>query len=225
MNQKIITIITPTIGRNSLIKLMDSIESQSVKNITHHIMMWDEYRIIDGLTPENLETENRQSIVMRGHFGRNGLAPGSPLRAVALMVANTPWITFADDDVWWDKHHIEKIVDTINTTNCDWLTTHRHIWKSETDYIGVDRFESVGDALTRTVPYEMCDGNTIVAKREFGVMAAHLYRNTVNYDDDRLMYNYLKTNAGARGIIENATIHQICPHKLVPFFESQCSER
>jgi Glycosyl transferase family 2 len=223
LKNKTLTIITPTIGRNSLLKLIDSIDNQSTSNLTHHLVMWDDYRISEVITPEYLESQARQSIVMRGNFGRNGHAPGSPLRAVALMAANTPWVTFADDDVWWDKYHVENILNHIQNNNTNWLTTHRHIWQSEKDYIGVDRFESVGDASNRQVPYEMCDGNTIIVKRELGVMAAHLYRNTTDYNDDRLMYDYLKSNAGVRGSIEKATIHQICPENLIQFFKNNCS--
>jgi hypothetical protein len=218
-----LTIITPSIGRSSLQFLMESIDQQSVPDQTHHLVLWDAFRTDAALSPESLESRARQSIVMRGNFGRNGLAPGSPLRAVGLMAADTSWVTFADDDVWLDKYHVERILETIQTSKANWLSTHRHIWQSQAEYIGVDRFESVGDSENRTVPYEMCDGNTMVFKREFGVMAAHLYRNTTNYDDDRLMYSYLKKNAGLRATITNATVHQICPEKLIPFFKENCS--
>jgi hypothetical protein len=219
----LITIITPSIGRRSLDTLIESIDNQSIANQTQHLVMWDGYRVEGAKNPESYDSPARQSIVMRGSFGKNGDAPGSPLRAVALMAANTPWVTFADDDVWWDKYHIERILDTAQQSQAQWLSTLRHVWQSETDYIGVDRFESVGDSPSRSVPYEMCDGNTMVFRREHGVMAAHLYRNTTNYDDDRLLYAYLKANAGPSASTNVPTIHQICPEKLVPFFQAQCS--
>jgi hypothetical protein len=223
MSTPFLTIITPTIGRQSLDKLIESVDSQTIKAATHHLVMWDDYRIKGAADPLSFNSAVRQSVVLNGNLGKNGDAPGSPLRAVALMAANTPWVTFADDDVWWDKYHVEKILETIESSKVNWLSTHRHIWQSETLYLGVDNFESVGDALSRTVPYEMCDGNTMVFKRELGVMAAHLYRNTTNYDDDRLMYAHLKANAGPRGTITSATIHQICPETLIPFFQSNCT--
>ncbi|MDI9333933.1 MAG: glycosyltransferase [Cytophagales bacterium] len=218
-----LTIITPTIGRSSLNKLIDSIESQTIHAATHHLVMWDDYRTPGASDPLTYNSKLRQSIVLNGNLGKNGDAPGSPLRAIGLMAANTPWVTFADDDVWWDRYHVEKILEAIDSSKANWGSTHRHIWQSESEYIGVDRFESVGDSASRAVPYEMCDGNTMVFRRELGVMAAHLYRNTTNYDDDRLMYSYLKANGGQRASIESATIHQICPEKLIPFFKSHCS--
>ncbi len=89
--------------------------------------------------------------------------------------------------------------------------------------MGVDRFESVGDNPSRRVPYEMCDNSCMIFRREFGVHAAILYRETKEYNDDRLMYQFLKQPAGLRGQTGKATIHQTCPVKLVGFFKKNCS--
>lgn len=224
MISKILTVITPTIGRASLDRLTESIKLQSLPGLVQHLIMWDDFRLADSKNPDYYNNEHTQSIIMRENFGKNGNAPGSPLRAVALMAADTPWVTFADDDVWWNNDHIENIISTINNhNNINWLSTLRHIWEADSKYIGVDRFESVGDEASRKTPYEMCDNNCMIFKREYGTYAAHLYRNTVNYDDDRLMYGFLKQHAGIKGYTDKATVNQICPEKLIAFFKEGCS--
>jgi hypothetical protein len=69
----------------------------------------------------------------------------------------------------------------------------------------------------------MCDNNCMIFQRELGTAAAVLYRETTNYDDDRLMYGFLKQRAGTRGLTGMPTVNQTCPARLVEFFRSNCS--
>jgi hypothetical protein len=50
-----------------------------------------------------------------------------------------------------------------------------------------------------------------------------MYRETVLYNDDRLMYEFLKKHAGPRGRTDRATIHQICPDRLIDMFRTNCA--
>lgn len=217
-----ITILTPTTGKDSLNRLVESIDNQSVKNSTYHILLWDDKREPNSPAPESFNSENRFSIVAPPGSGRNGAAPGSQLRSLGLMAAKTPWVTFADDDVWWDENHVAAMQHSL--TNVSWASTLRRIWSPSGDELGVDKFESVGDDPTRRVPYEMCDGNVMICRRELGVQAAMLYRETVEYNDDRLMYAFLKSQAGPRGRTGSATINHICPDRLVEFFRNNCTK-
>jgi hypothetical protein len=154
-------------------------------------------------------------------LGRNGNAPGSALRAVGLMTAMTPWVTFADDDVRWDDGHLAALAEAAQGLR--WASTLRTIWTTAGERLGVDRFESVGDDPGRRVPYEMCDNNCVVFRRELGTAGAVLFRETRDYNDDRLMYRFLKTSGGKRGATGKPTIHHTCPDKLIEFFRTNCS--
>lgn len=215
-----LTVITPTTGKPGLNKLINSIDSQNFNNDIYHLLLWDDFRDELAESPEVYNGVNRFSLVAPPGTGRNGSAPGSMLRAIGLTLANTPWVTFADDDVWWEPDHYASISSHMSTSN--WITTFRRIWTNSGINLGVDRFESVGDDATRTVPYEMCDGNTMTFKREYGLFAARFYRETKEYNDDRLMYAFLKENAGERGRHPNPTINHICPSSLEHFFRLNC---
>ena len=215
-----ITVITPTTGKASLPDLIQSIDRQNREGIVFHLLLWDQKRDTR-CVPESFNGPFRTSLVLPDGLGRNGDAPGSPLRAVGLMVARTPWVTFADDDVRWDDNHLATVLAALRGGN--WATTLRTVWSPSGERLGVDRFESVGDDPGRLVPYEFCDNNCMTFRRELGVAAAPLYRETRNYDDDRLMYGFLKAKAGPRGRTYVPTIHQICPERLVDFFRGGCS--
>jgi hypothetical protein len=215
-----VTIITPTTGKPSLGDLIHSIDKQKQASTVFHLLLWDQVRD-SPRPPETYNGPHRLSLVLPEGLGRNGDAPGSPLRAVGLMVANTPWVTFADDDVRWEENHLTLVFGALSRAN--WATTLRTVWSPSGERLGVDRFESVGDAPGRRVPYKLCDNNCMIFRREFGTAAAVLYRETRDYDDDRLMYNFLTAKGGPREQTNTPTIHQVCPRRLVDFFRAGCS--
>ncbi len=215
-----ITVITPTTGKPSLDRLIASMDRQTAGSV-FHLLLWDQMRDAAAKPPETYNSARRLSVVLPPGLGRNGNAPGSALRAVGLMTAMTPWVTFADDDVRWDGGHLAALADAAQGLR--WASTLRTIWTAAGDRLGVDRFESVGDDPGRRVPYEMCDNNCVVFRRELGTAGAVLFRETRDYNDDRLMYRFLKTSGGKRGTTGTPTIHHICPDKLIEFFRTNCS--
>jgi len=226
-----ITIITPTTGKDSLFRLIESIERQKISWV--HILLWDSKREGTFLYP-NPETYNESCPSDLAGYAQNGLrycidipgsmvqgkAYGSALRAIGLMASNILYVTFADDDVWYENDHLESLMDIVKGRN--WAYCRRNIWANKNEYIGVDNFESVGCSSDRKVPYEMVDNNSMIFSRRFGSSAAVLYRETKEYDDDRLMYDFLNHHAGSPGKTKKATVNQICPVRLEKMFRSNC---
>lgn len=222
-NDFLVTVITPTIGRQNLDKLIQSIENQSIGDKIFHILMWDEVKEISAWEPEMYNDENRISIVLPWSLGKNGNAPGSALRSVAMMAAFTPFVTFGDDDVFYDDDHFETMLSIIENNN--WAYCRRKVYDPITkECFGVDNFESVGDSSDRKVSYEMVDGNCMMFRREFGVMAAPLYRETLERNDDRLLYAFLKQHGGIPGKSVKPTVNQYAPEFLIDFFKNNCTK-
>jgi len=212
----LITVITPTTGRESLAKLRDSLKQQKASYT--HLLLWDATRDETARTPDSYKNEVTNSICLPGRMVQ-GDATGSALRAVGLMAATTRYVTFADDDVWFEKDHFSLLLDAIESYN--WAYSMRKIYSPSGDYIGVDRFESIGDESA--LPYDLVDNSSNMFLRQIGVAAAHLYRETTDYNDDRLMYNFLKRYAGAPAKTNTPTVNQACPDRLETFFRTNCS--
>ena len=232
-----ITIITPTTGKDSLSRLTNSLRYQRASFV--HLLLWDDKREGEflypdsdnyGITqPEELDyvatymkdgecySQVGHNIVLPGNLV-SGKAYGSALRAVGLMAANTPYVTFSDDDVWYDENHLAEMLKAVRGKK--WARTIRRIWGDVC--FGEDRFESVGeDAKT---PYKMVDNSSMIFDRRFGSSAACLYRETIEYNDDRLMYAFLKKHAGECGFTDKCTVNQVCPERLVEWFKTNCTE-
>jgi hypothetical protein len=222
-----VSIITPTTGKDGLFKLIESLDKQNVDYI--HILLWDSKRegkflypdpnTFKVMNPYDLNSHNRYSIVIPGGFVQ-GVAAGSALRAIGLNAANTNYVTFADDDVWYEDNHLKDLLGAIKDKQ--WAYCKRKVWANNTDYIGIDDFESVGNSPSKKVPYEMVDNNSMIFTQVYGTNGAVLYRNTKDYNDDRLFYAFLKQHAGEPGITNKATVNQICPKKLEQMFRQYC---
>lgn len=225
-----LTIITPTTGRKCLYNAIDSISNQDISEIGlyfEHILLWDNLREDEFANekrhPFEINGENRYSIIIPGSF-KNGNATGSALRSIGLMAAKGEYITFMDDDVMWEKNHISTMLAAIKEKN--WAFCKRKIWTKisiddQYEYLGVDNFESVGEEAK--TPYKMVDNSSMIFKRRFGSSAAPLYRETTEYNDDRLMYEFLMKYAGEPGKTNLSTVNQVCPDKLVEFFRQNCT--
>ena len=226
-NNPKISIITPTTGEDSLFRLITSLDRQSIP--FEHILLWDDKRLDSYLYPNpttlktnnpyDLNSDNRYNIVIKGSLVQ-GKAYGSALRSVGLMSCNTEFVTFADSDVFYEPNHLENMLDLIKDAN--WAYCRRKIWANE-ECLGVDNFESVGDSVDKKVPYEMVDNNCMIFRRRFGTSGAVLYRETENYNDDRLFYNFLKAHAGVPNKTNDATVNQVCPERLIPMFKQNCT--
>ena len=231
-----ITVITPTTGKDSLLNAIASLKNQSSAVPIKHLLLWDNKREDDFLfpltggtssrMPQELECEEGayscNCIVINDNFIQ-GRAAGSALRAVGLMAVNTKYVTFMDDDIMWDSTHLDSIMEAIKDK--EWAYSKRRIWvQTDNGYesLGIDEFESVGEAAT--TPYKMVDNNSMVFKKKYGFSAACLYRNTTEYNDDRLMYNFLKKYACSPGITNQATVNQVCPERLTQFFRNNCTK-
>jgi hypothetical protein len=234
-NTPIITVITPTTGKKTLYNLIETVTRQNVPLV--HMMLWDDKREDDfakgTMKPEDIDKtaywEKYQymvnNIVLKGNR-INGKACGSSLRAVGLMAANTEYVTFADDDIMWEDGHLLSMLQSISEKDANWGFCKRKIWAKLSDgqyeLIGVDNFESIGEESE--LPYKMVDNNCMIFKRRYGVSGACLYRETTEYNDDRLMYDFLKTYAGTPVKTDLATVNQICPERLTEFFRRGCTK-
>ena len=236
MEETLITVITPTTGKLSLDTLQNSLMSQVGAIKIEHILLWDDKRednayvcdanIHDAAWDKEADNDNpaykSYSLVVKNKFVFGG-ASGSALRSIGLMAATGQYVAFADDDVWFEPSHLSLLLESIKTNNAKWAYCKRKIWHSN-KLIGVDDFESVGDSPKRKVPYEMVDNNTMMFARMLGSSGACLYRETTDYNDDRLMYQFLKQHGAKPAVVEDATVNQICPDKLVDFFTNFCTK-
>jgi hypothetical protein len=92
-----VTFITPTLGRSTLKRTMDSIVGQRSWNWKHIVMF-------DGVDPNITSDDSHVTIVRTETRGGAGSA-----RNKALKYVTTDWVAFVDDDDWIDLDYVEAI--------------------------------------------------------------------------------------------------------------------
>jgi len=228
MSKPLISVITPTTGEPSFLNLLKSLYIQDID--FEHIVLWDDKRAINEskdmipfLIPLDIRDDFRwkksYNIQIPGNMV-NGVAAGSSLRAIGLMAAQGKYVVFADSDVWYESNHLQNLLNTVKDKQ--WGFCRRKIWNSKKEYLGIDNFEAIGNSLEKRVPYILVDNNTMIFERRFGTSGAVLYRETQEYNDDRLFTEFLYKYAGVPGISKEATVNQICPDRLEKMFRENC---
>jgi glycosyltransferase involved in cell wall biosynthesis len=97
---ELVTVITPTIGRQSLKRALDSVADQTIP--ARHIVVLDrpeKEEEVRAMLPETA-SERVQLVTTRG-----GVGPAAA-RNLAVLAVRTPWLSYLDDDDWYEPSHL-----------------------------------------------------------------------------------------------------------------------
>jgi len=136
-NKALITFIIPSIGRDTLLRTIQSLKNQTSKN-------WEALIIFDGIKPTIKSDDNRIKIIQIDKTGKDPNSAGG-VRNVGLKMINTEWVGFVDDDDTLSKNYVEYLIrDTQHHNMVDVIIfrmrgKHGHILPSSDDdnfYVG-----------------------------------------------------------------------------------------
>ena len=208
-----IMVITPTTGKDTVFKAMESVRDQTIK--TEHLVVFDGQEakdkfpltFVDGHTfltlPENIGANN--------WYGHRVYA------AMPLMV-NADYILFLDEDNWFEPNHVETMIDKIKSKDLMWSYSLRRICNEAGEYLCDDDCESLGRWPTfydHTVNF--VDTNCYCFKREYLVSIAHNFYN--KWGADRPFYKAASTQLPAFGCTGLATVNYRAPERLHNMFK------
>ena len=207
-----IMVITPTTGKDTLIKAMESVKAQTVK--TEHLI------VIDGQEAEDyFPTSFNGSfdfITLPENVGGNGWYGHRVYAAMPLMV-NADYILFLDEDNWFEPNHVETMINKIKSKDLLWSYSLRRICDERGQYVLDDDCESLGryptfyDHLLNFV-----DTNCYCFKREYLVTVAHAFYG--QWGADRQFYKAAAEYLPAFGCTGEATVNYRAPERLLEMF-------
>lgn len=106
----IVTVITPSIGRPTLQRALESLQAQSNSN-------WLSLVGFDGVNPPQPVSDNRITYVYLSKMG-NGANGGGEVRNSLISLVTTDWLCFLDDDDSFRPHYIDALAAEL-TANPD----------------------------------------------------------------------------------------------------------
>lgn len=226
MQTPVITVITPTLGNPSLLKLKESLRAESVPYL--HLVLWDNNRVANALKPEDIEDDRTFCYVMRHSYHqypkqRNDIH----LRALGVLMTNTPYVCFKDDDTWVENNHFRKVLGFMYSRKLDYTHVLRNMWyfcrESNTyNLIGVDRFESTGEP--NKWGYCLIDNSSIYLKLEAARDLARNFLDFEIYGDDRQTKNFLDSKGAKGELYARVLVNHIAKPELIEFFKDNIIE-
>ena len=134
-----VAVVTPTIGSKYLFECTRSVREQTYEDLTHYLFIdGSQYRDevkyhTQGSGVKYVELEEN---VGKGWYGHR-------VYAACSFLVNADVICYLDEDNWFEKDHVEKMVAKLQEGN-QWVYSLRKIYDKEGSFICEDNCESLG---------------------------------------------------------------------------------
>lgn len=135
-----VAIITPTIGTNYLRKNLQSVSSQTYKDVKH-IVVADGPEYQDKVNEIVKDFDDKIVFNLPENTGANGYN-GHRIYASIPYLIDADYFIFLDEDNWIEPNHVQSLVDIAK--KFDWVFSLRKIIDKEDNYICNDDCESLG---------------------------------------------------------------------------------
>lgn len=207
-----IMVITPTTGKDTLKRAIDSVIDQTVK--VDHLL------VADGLeaaktNPHFYSTGHR--LTLQENIGGDGWYGHRIYAAVPLLV-NADFILFLDEDNWFEPEHVETMVNTIERNNLSWAYSLRRLYNESGEYQFDDDCESLGKYPAFYDPnLNFVDTNCYCFRRDYLIHVAHHFYN--QWGADRGFYKAASTVLPDFNCTGKATVNYVFPQRLQRMFE------
>lgn len=192
---KTVTVITPTIGQDHLLEAINSVSKQSYPNIKHLIVV-DGPQYLHKVKALNISENLKLQITVApdNTGGTGGNFYGHRIYAGYPHLLNSDYITFLDEDNWYESNHIQSLVDTLQSKNYDWVYSMRKFHKPDGEFVAPDCCESLGlwpiyFTIDKEQKEYLIDTSSYLFKREFLIQVCHHWY--AQWGADRRFYHII----------------------------------
>lgn len=214
-----VMVITPTTGKDTLDKAMESVAKQTVD--TEHLIVFDgreasEKWMLSRKLGSPYPNKRTEMLMLPENVGGNGWYGHRVYAAMPLMV-NADYILFLDEDNWFEPNHVETMINKIKSKDLMWAYSLRRICNERGEYVTDDDCESLGRYPTyydHTLNF--VDTNCYCFKREYLVNVAHHFYG--QWGADRQFYKAVSKQLPSFGCTGQATVNYRAPERLLKMF-------
>ena len=215
-----ITVVTSTIGRLSLLKLAQSLSTQNIK--VFHLILWDNKRVDNGINPYDKRLDELKNYnynifhydIKHPIFLHSSERIDNHMRIIGISMATTKFITLIDDDCWIENNWFKNAIYNCEKNKLDYCFCRRYLWDNNNNKLGIDNYESIG--IVNKFGYNLMETNSIIFNNNIkdSIIMVTLKYNF--YGHDRYLAKYLIENFKGYAIIE-PYLNQITPDFLLEF--------
>ena len=216
------TVITPTIGTQRLKDAIISVQEQSVR--CKHLIVVDGWQYEKAVRNILIDTEYYGDIIVlpenTGGEWNGHRWNGHRIYAGIPAIVNTDYISFLDEDNWYEPGFVETMEDEMNGNDIFGATCRRNIYSQKDEFIGVDNFESIGKT---EFGYYLYDMNTYF----FDTMAYNSLLSEQFYRPlgaDKFASEFIIKSTFKHNHIETPLVNYRAPERLTEFFKLNCTK-
>jgi hypothetical protein len=181
---------------------VQSVQQQTFPRIEHLI-------VVDGIEARQKSLDVIQSagplprkvyvVPLPFPTGKSGWC-GHRIYGAYSFLCNTEFVSYLDEDNWFELDHVESLVTEIRRTNAAWGFSLRRIFDAEGNFVVLDQCESLGTLhpTFRSDDERLIDTNCFLMRRETAVVAAPGWYNPIppaGLGADRIVTKFLFTTA------------------------------
>jgi len=210
-----IMVITPTTGKDTVVKAIESVNNQTI--FTEHLVVIDGAKAAQDMAEIKYDWTRTLTMMLPENVGGNGWYGHRVYAAMPLLV-NADYILFLDEDNWFEPNHVETMINKIKSKDLMWSYSLRRICNEAGEYIEDDDCESLGRWPTfydHTVNF--VDTNCYCFRREYLVSIAHAFYG--QWGADRPFYKAASTKLPSFGCTGEATVNYRAPDRLMQMFK------
>ena len=141
-----VVVLTATVGTEYLKQCIESVQQQTYPNIEHILVCDGEehWGKVLSVLREMKNTKKIIPMVIPWNSGANRYICHKIYASIPHLLHEPCYVSFLDEDNYYDPNHIEGMMQTIQQKQCEWTYTLRKIISKEGIYICRDMCESLG---------------------------------------------------------------------------------
>lgn len=213
------TIVTPTMGRKSLLQLKEVLREETVPYV--HLVMMDSKRDPDAVSVEEIE-DDRTFVYDMKHplYPQPNARMDCYLRGIGILMARTPYVRCCDDDVWPEPGHLSRVTRFMQNGKLDFAWCLRRMLTRDREVIGIDRFEAIGEM--NQFGYNLLDNSSLFYNQKAAFILSQIFLRHTFYGEDRMTWEPLHAYCKGAFLDEVLTNHMAQPN-LTEFFRKHCT--
>lgn len=199
-----VTVITPSMGSDKLLKCAESVAQQTYENI-EHVIVYDGHG--NQTQIKSFPEANHCVIPFNTGGAKGGPFYGHRIYAAFSHLVNSDLVFFCDEDNWYEPEHVANAVATFQRyPYFNIVYSLRKIFSPEAEFLCEDNCESLGTFAAWT-GRNLADTSSLAFRRDFLIQTAALWHS--GWGGDARYLNAV-TQEWSRPIITGTWQHTLC---------------
>ena len=184
-----VAVVTPTIGADTLLQCIESVQKQTYKDFVHYIFIdGRQHSAAAAAVLEKVKNDSIKIITLEENIGEGWY--GHRVYSACSFLVNSDAICYLDEDNWFEPNHLETQAKNLSR-GFAWSYSLRKIFNGKGEYLCEDNCESLGKwPIYFNDKEHHIDTSSYMVKRDIALKIGHAWYG--QWGADRKFFKTLK---------------------------------